>query len=219
MRFLDQKAAAITLSKQIVKGEKPVIFMFGAGGSAPRLDSNKKPVTPGVPLTGEVVEIVARHLGVDPSSLGDYQSAFDKLIESDSKGKATLDLRRANLVIREAVLRALRTPDPSLVKASGAQFTALEADPKQWWIPDAYRALALLGAHYPNAMGGMVLTTNFDPLIEVAMTHARSPWLATALHEDGSLQFTWGSGPHVVHLHGHWWNSDTLHTEVQLQTK
>lgn len=216
MLELNEDEAAQALSTQIVDGRKPVIFMIGSGGSVARRDRTTGSVSPGVPTSQDIVNIIADRLGVPASSLGGYQDAFNVLIETDSKGKATKDLHRANLVIREAVLRARLPYDSSEIEAYPEQLAALEANPKNWWIPDAYKALALLGAHYPRALAGLVLTTNFDPLIEVAMTHARTPWVATALHEDGSLQYTRGSGPHVVHLHGHWWNSDTLHTEVQL---
>ncbi|MCY3736837.1 MAG: NB-ARC domain-containing protein [Gemmatimonadaceae bacterium] len=38
----------------------------------------------------------------------------------------------------------------------------------------------------------------------------------TVLHDDGKLGQTFAEGTHVVHLHGYWHGSDTLHTPQQL---
>ena len=38
----------------------------------------------------------------------------------------------------------------------------------------------------------------------------------TMLHADGNLSQTEGTGCHVIHLHGYWYGSDTLHTARQL---
>jgi len=62
----------------------------------------------------------------------------------------------------------------------------------------------------------VVLTTNFDPLIEVSIEHHHGRAISTALHSDGSWAFTFGRGCHVVHLHGFWLGSDTLHTPQAL---
>jgi tetratricopeptide (TPR) repeat protein len=38
----------------------------------------------------------------------------------------------------------------------------------------------------------------------------------TVLHRDGNLAQTEGNGCHIIHLHGYWYGSDTLHTPRQL---
>lgn len=61
-----------------------------------------------------------------------------------------------------------------------------------------------------------MLTTNFDPLLEVSIRRAAGHYFRTTLHSDGNLSQTEGTGCHVIHLHGYWYGSDTLHTSRQL---
>jgi len=68
----------------------------------------------------------------------------------------------------------------------------------------------------PSVFGSAVLTTNFDPLLEIAIRRASGTHYRTVLSADGSLAQTEADGCHVVHLHGFWLGSDTLHTNRQL---
>ena len=77
----------------------------------------------------------------------------------------------------------------------------------------------LLGAllvTYPDTFGDAVLTTNFDPLIEVSILKHGGQRYRTVLPYDGNLEQTVSEGTHVIHLHGYWWGYDTLHTLEQL---
>lgn len=191
------------LAARISEGGKPIVFVVGSGLSLPRDGS------PGVPsastMVGRIREILKKHGATE--KLTTYQEAFAALIK-------TLGVAEANCLVQRAVLEARR--EPTRLGDGAEDLRRLEADIDGWYVSDAHRAIALLAAHYPGALGGMVLTTNFDPLLEVALAKSRVPWFGTSLHQDGSLLFTRGTGPHVVHLHGHWWHSDTLHTDVQL---
>lgn len=69
---------------------------------------------------------------------------------------------------------------------------------------------------YPELFGRSLLTTNFDPLIEVSVRRSGGFYFRTTLHRDGNLSQTEGIGCHIVHLHGYWYGSDTLHTARQL---
>ena len=61
-----------------------------------------------------------------------------------------------------------------------------------------------------------MLTTNFDPLIEVSISKHGGQFYRTVLHDDGKLGQTVAEGTHIVHLHGYWYGYDTLHTPQQL---
>jgi len=174
--------------------------MLGSAASIPR-----RPGGPGVPSVSAMVGLVEARLGEQLPSGCSYQQAFEHLVRSQG-------LDSANEVIRDAVLRARIFPAETAV-----DLETLEDEAKGWWVPDGLHALATLVAHHPEAFGRTVLTTNFDPLIEVALARAHVPWYSTSLHADGSLLYLRGTGTHVVHLHGHWWGSDTLHTPTQLQ--
>jgi LmbE family N-acetylglucosaminyl deacetylase len=62
----------------------------------------------------------------------------------------------------------------------------------------------------------VVLTSNFDPLITVSVHRAGGRAFTTALHSDGGFAAIDGQGTLVVHFHGDWFRSDTLHTPAQL---
>ena len=85
-----------------------------------------------------------------------------------------------------------------------------------WDLPTPVDLLGLLMAHSPQTFGTAILTTNFDPLIEVSLEKHRAPYYRTVLHNDGNLGQTVAEGTHVVHLHGYWHDYDTLHTPQQL---
>jgi len=92
----------------------------------------------------------------------------------------------------------------------------MEMDGRGWALSPATENLGRLAADFPQMFGKSNLTTNFDPLIEVAIRRAGGSYFKTALHTDGNLLQTEGNGCHVVHLHGYWYGADTLHTGRQL---
>ncbi|MFY0535626.1 AAA-like domain-containing protein [Nannocystis pusilla] len=61
-----------------------------------------------------------------------------------------------------------------------------------------------------------MLTSNFDPLVAISVRRAGGRAYVTALHGDGSLAGVDGQGCLVVHFHGDWFRTDTLHTPAQL---
>lgn len=83
-------------------------------------------------------------------------------------------------------------------------------------MPTAVDLLGNLLVTCSDTFGGAVLTTNFDPLIEVSVLKHGGRFYRTVLHDDGHLGQTVGEGTHIVHLHGYWFGYDTLHTPQQL---
>ena len=198
--FLDDKVLIERLAAS-VGGSRPVVFLIGSGATMPRRGGR------GVPSSREIIKLIRTHLR--PGTLKDdasYQEAFETLIQRRGQDFA-------NLVIRDAVFGACRAQADSLDDRS---LSKLEADWDLWEIPEGLAALAALAAHHPASFGRTVLTTNFDPLLEVAFARAGVSWHSTALHSDGSLLYLRGSGIGIVHLHGYWWGSDTLHTTRQV---
>jgi hypothetical protein len=214
------KEGLIARLSNALRGEQPVVFLLGAGVSMPR------GAKPGVPAVDGVVKLVRSALHPQRRGLFDeairghpnpYQAAFRQLI--DDCGMAA-----ANQVIRQAVLQARHSPHlelaPQMIDRAGltdADCEKAERDHGSWQLPPAVQSLAMLAAHHPNHFGKTCLTTNFDPLVEIACARAGVPWFSTSLHGDGSLLGIRGSGLHIVHLHGYWFGTDTLHTESQLQ--
>ncbi|HYP28949.1 MAG TPA: SIR2 family protein, partial [Blastocatellia bacterium] len=117
-----------------------------------------------------------------------------------------------NEVIAKAVLQA-RKP------AAGECPAGSDGQPEDWNIPAGTTGLAELVARGGDRFLGPILTTNFDPLISLAIRESGGRANRRVLSADGSL----GGGAEdepgvcsVVHLHGFWRDSDTLHTQAQL---
>lgn len=200
---------------------RSVVFLVGAPLSAPQ-----PPETRGVPGVGGIIDLIRACYQDSPRDLADferqtqgsgnlYQSAFEHLILHRG-------LDAANAVVREAVLLARKsrpaTPLPERMGNDLHTFCEqLETDVGGWTLPLGCAALGELAARSPSIFGRCVLTTNFDPLLQVAISKAGGRFLRTVLDRDGHLGQTDGDGCHIVHLHGHWYRADTLHTAVQLQ--
>ena len=72
---------------------------------------------------------------------------------------------------------------------------------------------------FPEKYGGPILTTNFDPLLSVAIRRAGGAARRTVLSIDGALPKMDAAAEkehNIVHMHGYWRDGDTLHTPTQL---
>ena len=157
---------------------------------------------------------------------------FDQSLEGESKNRYRrafefLHGRRgqdvANRIVRTAVWQALDANNwPSFLPtaqpkdADSATCKALEGETSAWILPHAVDHFGNLLVTCSDTFGGAVLTTNFDPLIEVSVLKHGGRFYRTVLHDDGTLGQTVAEGTHIVHLHGYWQGYDTLHTPQQL---
>ena len=145
-----------------------------------------------------------------------YRIAFEFLHGRRGQGAV-------NRIVRTAVWRSLAArnwpsdlPNVAPEDADDATCSALETAVDAWVLPRAVDTLGNLLASYPDTFGGAVLTTNFDPLIEVSVLKHGGRHYRTVLHDDGKLGQTVAEGTHIIHLHGYWYGYDTLHTPYQL---
>lgn len=193
-------------------------FLVGSAVTAPA-----RPGEPGVPLATDVIKLIRGEfqqphelqrfeaaLVAEPGN--QYQAAFRFLLK-------TRDLDTANVVIRRAVLQSRKPsvrfpPIPSMYDDTLCR--ELERDLDGWCLPPAVEALGRLLASTPAAAKPLVLTSNFDPLVAISIRRAGGHAFTTALHGDGSLAGVDGDGTQVVHFHGDWFRTDTLHTLMQL---
>ena len=220
--FHDEAALLDRLSTGLKRRSQEVIFLVGAPLSAPL-----KPGNPGVPDVNGMIELIRQEFGSAPSeklvleaqlaTSGKriYHVAFSFL--QGRRGQQT-----ANEIVSRAVLSARKSgtsvPVVDFANASAAEnaLRALEADVAGWHLNPGTAALGKLVAHFFNRFGKTLLTTNFDPLIEIAIRQEGAPLYKTFLHTDGNLGQTEAPGSHIVHLHGSWLGTDTLHTARQL---
>lgn len=176
-------------------------------GSALSRGPDDTGATVGVPNVAEMVEGLRTRLDMGPGELSGpdgYQRGLKELI--DRRG-----MDAANFFIAESVREALRDPAPPF----GSE--RLEQMPEAWHLPRGLAALGRLLAHLEDRTP-TVFTTNFDPLIEVAVRAAGGRAVRRIVDQGGRLDDmeVESDTTQVVHLHGHWHSSDTLHTQSQL---
>jgi tetratricopeptide (TPR) repeat protein len=220
--FHDEAALLERLSKGLKRRDQEVVFLVGAPLSAPLKDGE-----PGVPNVEGVIKLIREEFSDDVGQVAAfdqalqksgnrcYQTAFQFL--QGRRGQPT-----ANEIVRKAVMMA-RKPGSKLSPDTNDSYTAMEEafrlmdlDASGWYLNPGTKSIGVLATHYPDRFGKSILTTNFDPLIEVAIRRAGGNSFRTTLHADGNLSQTEGTGCHVIHLHGYWYGSDTLHTSRQL---
>jgi tetratricopeptide (TPR) repeat protein len=173
----------------------------------------------GVPGVNGVVELIRQEFVSNPDtsrlleaalldgSDNAYQAAFRFL--TGYKGQ-----KQANEIVRKAVLRAYQLQLAGGLSDDGLR--AAERDIQNWLLPSGVRALGQI-VHSSGTGRANVLTTNFDPLVEIAIRQAGGNPVTTFFHRDGSPQTVHTQESHVTHLHGYWIGSDTLHTPHQLR--
>lgn len=198
-----------------------LVFLVGSAVTAPGRAGE-----PGVPRVDGVIDQI-RRVYTKPDALERFEKALAEQ-PTQRYQAAFRHLQRtrgqdlANAIIRRCVLQA-RVPSSSFpqVHAEIAEGAAelcrnLEHDVDGWHLPPAVKALGRLLAGIPAAARPIVLTSNFDPLITVSVHRAGGRAFTTALHSDGGFAAIDGQGTLVVHFHGDWFRSDTLHTPAQL---
>jgi hypothetical protein len=119
---------------------------------------------------------------------------------------------RINQIVRRSVMRACTNP------GALGEPPRREGAPADWYLPKGVRDLAALVCSGVEKFEGPILTTNFDPLLELAIRGEGGFDLTVPIdRRDGSIpEFPPRVHP-VVHLHGYWLKSDTLNTARQLE--
>jgi tetratricopeptide (TPR) repeat protein len=220
--YYDEDTLLDRLGPSLAGSGRRVIFVVGSALTAPASAGD-----PGVPNVAGVIDLIRKHFDGEQlnkfnDSIGGasnpYQEAFRFLLGRRSP-------QVANSVIKEAVSFS-RKPAPQTPEGPVPYRLASETsdevckqfdnDPFGWNLTPAVRALGQLAVHRPDVFGEMIITTNFDPLIRASIGQEGGASFRTFLHGDGSLGQSVGDGTHIVHLHGYWYGSDTLHTPRQL---
>jgi hypothetical protein len=120
-----------------------------------------------------------------------------------------------NEVIAKAVLQARKTGTVQLP-------AGVDGEPDDWNIPAGTTGLAELVTRGGDKFLGPILTTNFDPLVSLAVRKSGGRAGRRVLTADGTLAGAAEDEPgisNVVHFHGFWRDSETLHTQAQLTNR
>ncbi|MDP2307439.1 MAG: SIR2 family protein [Pseudomonadota bacterium] len=215
LQIASETRLATRLFAAIQRGE-PTTFLFGAGLSAPSASSGGR----GVPGVNGIVALIRAEVAQveDPTefdavvraSSNRYQAAMQYML--DCLGQPAL-----NLLIRKAVLSAYSLPFEAADLADN-RCERFEHQLAEWALPSGIEALGKIITSFPRVFNQPLLTSNFDPLAEVAIRRAGGRATSLFLPSDGRLDSVSSSDSHaVVHLHGSWARGDTLHTPIQLR--
>ena len=210
------------LSNVTIRREKTVTFLVGSPLTTP-----DHPGGYGVPDVSGIIELIRGELD-DPATEVELDSRLDgSPAERYQKAFEFLHGRRGpdavGRVMRTAVWGALdaqrwpvHLPETSPEVSEADICMALEKERSVWILPRSVDLFGELIVSCSDTFGASVLTTNFDPLIEISILRHGGSFYRTVLHADGDLTQTVGQGTHIVHLHGYWCGYDSLHTPQQL---
>ncbi len=168
-------------------------------------------------MIGIAKEMVKARL---PHRLSDFEEKIKGISGADDYQAAmkwihgSLTQSGVNEVIRRAVLK-------SRLGAALPNFQG-DGDPADWYLPAGARELAALVARGGGRFLGPILTTNFDPLISLAIRNAGARRRLHVIDTDGALPKAVEADPgefDVIHLHGYWQGGNTLHTPAQLTSE
>jgi hypothetical protein len=201
------------LSDRFTHLERKVVFVVGSGLAM--ATSN----TRGVPSASGIVELICQKLGVPPDSYGGEASSYHEAFE-ELRGRMPPDA--INRLVREAVLEARTVPFNALDRENFAgkahECARLGEENAGWDLAPGMVALGELLSLYPERFERVVLTSNFDPLIEVSLRRCGCGAIPVLCDRNTSLEplRQQGTGVLVVHFHGSWTARNTLHLPQQL---
>ena len=199
------------LINAVLMTKRPIAFLVGSPlsikdnvgvpGITTMLDLVRAEILDRRPAALEAFE---KHI-LDKTGADAYQSAMNWLGKNAGQDAV-------NEVIANSVLQARKPGAPQLPAGSDGQ-------PEDWNIPGGTNDLAALAARGGDKFIGPILTTNFDPLISLAIRNCGGRANRRVLVADGNLAGAAEDEPGVcsiIHLHGFWRESDTLNTQAQL---
>ena len=221
-KFYESADLVERLCSAATENNRAVIFLVGSPISTPDHVGGY-----GVPGVSGMVELIRRELKSSDSESTFEQSLSGQSADRYRKAFEFLHGRRGqdvvNRIVRTAVWQTLQlTNVPEFLRSASPENAdanickALEREVGAWFLPRAVDTFGSLLVDFSDTFGSAVLTTNFDPLIEVSILKQGGQCYRTVLHDDGKLGQTVAEGTHIVHLHGYWHGYDTLHTPQQL---
>ncbi|WP_038877052.1 SIR2 family protein [Vibrio jasicida] len=212
-------ASKKALMSALKQSRKEIALLVGAPLSSPAKQGQKG--VPGVKGVLDIIEsYVDKELDLKDEYVDEvidkyqddtiqYQKAFEFL--ADYTDPDTL-----NLIVRKAVLQANYSNSEDYDLLDHENLLSLQNDSSSWHISETIESLAKILTSQ-KFKSGPVLTTNFDPLISIALRKISCESNKVVLHGDGSLEQFQSDIINIVHMHGDWIKSDTMHTQSQLR--
>jgi len=178
----------------------------------------------GVPPVSGFIEVIRKRVAAEGADFSKELEA--RLAGADAAGKyqaamnfvfSVLDADVVTEIVQSAVLSARKAGTPSLDPHNGS-----DGEPDEWNITQGQRGLAHLIKLDPNRFSGPVFTTNFDPMIGLALYAQGIRYQPYTIPLEGSLNAPISvahDDVNIFHLHGYWRDSPTLHSPQQLEAK
>jgi hypothetical protein len=159
-------------------------------------------------------ESLRKRLAVDSTPSQRYQLAAQMV--GRQRGDSAL-----NSVIRKLVLDACIDSDRAISDYTSADLRVLVREGR-WKIPSAHRDFARFYAELPAAAQGPIITTNFDPFIEIALREVgvtADPHPIVFDDPPGMAAIRNASAVPVIHIHGYFAESWSLNSILQLSAE
>lgn len=222
----DDLVARIVYSlTKAVDGARPIAFLTGSGLSRGA-----------VPMSAQIVEQIRKSIDddADVRAFDEHLAAAKDDGEKYQQAFQWLGIRRdpgfRDKVIQIATLSACKTDDiAEIVGPDGIidrrrllnRAGELELESERWTLPAGQAALGRILNGLPSEKRGPVLTTNFDPLTEIAVRRSGGNPSIFVNADDTSFlaNLRVQNNPFVLHLHGYWRDSTTLSTPEQLELR
>ena len=201
--FGDISDLRIRLDVLAEEADRKLVTVFGSGIS--------NGVLPGV---AELTRIFRAHL---PSrGRAKFDETIDPLADAALKYQNAAALltfqageQTVMRAIRSAVLRGCRDVPPEKLAETARDEDACRefTQSGSWDIPLGYQRFADFFASLSGRVRGPVITTNFDPLIEIALTRAGVPAVPFPIPTNAAptpAQLQEATTQPVLHIHGYW---------------
>lgn len=186
---------------------------------------------PGVPSTGGLVDLLHEAVRENRRSSGPQSDFLAAVRTADNKYLAAFSFagaqRKGNLgqaalgaVVRRAVLetyRGERSQLDRLIEGDAAACREAEGRCGDWRLRPGLQALGRILVDSPNNRFGAVLTSNFDPLIEIAVQKEGGYPVTLIADSDYALGRVLARSCFVVHFHGYWFGSVLRNTRIALK--
>jgi hypothetical protein len=201
------------------QGEK-IAILVGAGLTMSNLAKSE----PGVSSVSEIIEdikllfkqhalldIYAKHVSESASNSEKYQASMSALLSAFGQDELN------NVIIR-AVLNSMKNK----VVHNSAVFeinpASLETEYQNWYLRSGVDSLGEMYVDFNEIFAGPILTSNFDPLLEISIAkHGGNPQSIFLINDGKFLNHKSNRTQSIVHFHGFWHGGDTLHTTDQLK--
>ncbi|WP_406269897.1 SIR2 family protein [Streptomyces sp. NBC_00191] len=210
-QFGDMNALLERVNYKVRQGRKRCAFVVGSG------------LTRGeVPGTEEMIGVLRRHLG-DAKTRRHFDLSITASIPSEKYQQAAAFARQyrgqefLNDVVRRCTLKACDRRIPSRSRWNEDALEVAETD-YPWTLGAGVVSLGEAMTIIPHKSRGPILTTNFDPLLEIAIQQTGGNHDCQVIDDDYKIRRSTNSNAvGIVHMHGYWRMGNTLHTALQLR--